>query len=144
MADEGGAAAPLVLVVEDHSDTLEMMGFVLNLHGFDVTLARTAEEALAALAERTPAVITIDIGLPGISGLDVARRVRQNPATRTLPIIAVTGWASPQHVERAKDVGCDVVLPKPVAPETLLAEIHRLLSLEPASQSCAAERARAE
>jgi CheY-like chemotaxis protein len=144
MADQGGVAAPLVLVVEDHPDTLEMMGCLLNLHGFDVTLTRTAEEALAALSERSPAVITVDIGLPGISGLEVARRVRQHPATRSVPLIAVTGWASPQHVERAREAGCDVVLRKPVNPETLLAEIGRLLSMEPAWQPDANERARAE
>jgi CheY-like chemotaxis protein len=144
MAEAGGVASPLVLVVEDHTDTLEMMGVVLNLHGFEVTLARTAEEALAALAERPPAVITVDVGLPGICGLELARRVRQHPTARTVPMIAVTGWAAQRDVERAKEAGCDVVLPKPVALETLLTEIQRLLSMEQAGQSDENKRVRAE
>jgi CheY-like chemotaxis protein len=129
MSRESRVAPPLVLVVEDETDTRELMGFLLDISGFEVTLARTGEEALAKLSERTPSVITIDIGLPGISGLEVARRVRQHPATRSVPIVAVTGWTAPADVARARDAGCDVVLSKPCSPETLHAEILRLLAL---------------
>jgi len=122
--------APLVLVVEDDKDTRELIGFLLDIGGFEVVLARTGEEALALVSERTPAVITIDIGLPGISGLDVARSVRQRPATRRIPMIAVTGWVAPENVAAAKDAGCDVVLSKPCSPETLHAEIVRLLAAD--------------
>jgi CheY-like chemotaxis protein len=125
---EGGTASPLVLVVEDDKDTREVMGFLLDISGYEVALARTGEEALAMLSERTPAAITIDIGLPGISGLDVARHVRQNEATRTVPLIALTGWGAPHDVARAKEAGCDVVLVKPYPPEKLLAEIVRLIA----------------
>jgi two-component system, cell cycle response regulator DivK len=128
MSREGGVASPLVLVVEDDTDTRELLGFLLDIGGFEVVLARTGEEALQLAGERTPALITIDIGLPGINGLEVARRVRQNPATRSVPMIAVTGWVAQQDVARAKEAGCDVVLSKPCPPETLHAEILRLLS----------------
>jgi len=126
MSRESGAP-PLVLIVEDDEDTRELMGFLLDTCGFEVALARTGEEALALLSERPPAVITIDIGLPGINGLELARRVRQHPATRDVPMIAVTGWAAERDVARARDAGCDVVLTKPCSPETLRAEILRLV-----------------
>ncbi len=127
MAQERRAAAPLVLVLEDHDDTREMMGFLLDMGGFEVALARTGEEALAKVSARPPAVVILDVGLPGISGLDVARRVRQHPATRNVPMIAVTGWVAPQDVARALEAGCDLVLAKPCPAEILHAEILRLL-----------------
>lgn len=130
MAEASRPALPLVLVVEDEQDTREAMGFLLDIGGFEVALARTGEEALATLSERTPAVITIDLGLPGMSGLELAQRVRQQPTARTVPMIAVTGWAMPEDVARAKAAGCDVVLTKPFDPATLHAEIRRLLLLK--------------
>jgi CheY-like chemotaxis protein len=126
---DGSALVPrLVLLVEDHGDTREMMAWWLELNGLAVAHSRTGEEALAMLAECAPDAITIDIGLPGMSGLELARHLRQHPVTRAVPIIAITGWASARDVERARDAGCDVVLTKPCPPDTLLAEIQRLLS----------------
>lgn len=131
MSEENPVPSPLVLVIEDDKDTLELLGFLLDIGGYEVVLARTGEEALAILSERTPAVITIDIGLPGMSGLEVAQHVRRTVATRAVPIVAVTGWGGQQDVARALAAGCDAVLLKPCAPETLHAEIRRLLSVNP-------------
>jgi len=129
MSPPSRTGAPLVLVVEDEEDTRELIGFLLDIAGYDVLLARTGEDALAILSTRTPAAITIDIGLPGMSGLDVAKAVRLNQATRTTPLVAVTGWSAKADIDRALAAGCDVVLVKPCPPETLSAEIGRLLSL---------------
>lgn len=128
MSEESSVVSLLVLLVEDHSDTREMMARWLELNGLAVAHARTGEEALAMLAECAPDAITIDIGLPGMSGLELTRRLRQHPVARAVPIVAITGWASARDVERAQEAGCDVVLTKPCPPDTLLAEIQRLLS----------------
>jgi CheY-like chemotaxis protein len=128
MSEGSAIASRLVLLVEDHSDTREMMAWWLELNGLAVAHARTGEEALAMLAARAPDAITIDIGLPGMSGLELTRQLRQHPVTRAVPIVAITGWASERDVERAHEAGCDVVLTKPCPPDTLLAEIRRLLS----------------
>jgi CheY-like chemotaxis protein len=128
MSTASTSGEPLVLIVEDDRDMRELMGFLLDIGGFAVALARTGEEALAKVAERPPAAITIDIGLPGIDGLEVARRVRRDPATRHVPLVAVTGRTSPADIEAARLAGCDVVLTKPCPPEALHAEIVRLLA----------------
>ena len=112
---------PLVLLVDSHLDTRELYGIWLERAGLHVVHAASADEALHLVAS--------EMGLPVIDGYEFCRRLRQRPETRDLPIIAVTAWAMPAEVQLAWEVGCDAVLPKPCAPETLLAAIARLLRL---------------
>jgi two-component system cell cycle response regulator DivK len=128
MSEGSSDVSRLVLLVEDHGDTREMMAWWLELNGLAVAHARTGEEALEMLAACAPDAITIDIGLPGMSGLELTRLLRQHPVTRAVPIVAITGWASARDVARAQEAGCDAVLTKPCPPDILLAEIQRLLS----------------
>ena len=90
--------------------------------------ARDGETALAWLSRCAPDIITVDVGLPGISGLELVQLLRQRASTQNVPIVAITGWASAKDVERAKNAGCDVVLTKPCPPNTLLAEVQRLIA----------------
>jgi two-component system, cell cycle response regulator DivK len=127
MSTDRPARSRLVLLVEDHDDTRAMMRMSLELSGFLVADARDGETALAWVSKCAPDVITVDVGLPGMSGLELARLLRQHPATRDVPLVAITGWASAKDLERAKDAGCDVVLAKPCPPDMLVRELHRLV-----------------
>jgi two-component system cell cycle response regulator DivK len=120
---------PFVLVVEDDADTRNVFGWALELYGLDSDGAATGAEALQKVAERPPDAILLDIGLPDMDGKEVCRRLRQNPATRSTPIIAFTGHAMAHQVQAALDAGCDAVLTKPCDFEKVLGEIKRLLPL---------------
>jgi two-component system, cell cycle response regulator DivK len=127
MSKDSSVPSRLVLLVEDHDDTRAMMRMSLELSGFLVADARDAETALAWVSKCAPDVITVDVGLPGMSGLELARLLRQHAPTREVPLVAITGWASTHDLERAKHAGCDVVLTKPCPPDMLVAEIRRLV-----------------
>jgi two-component system, cell cycle response regulator DivK len=118
---------PTVLVVDDDADNREMLGMWLDCCGFQAIEAADAAGAMTKIAERVPDAILLDIGLPDFDGYEVCRRLRQNPATRSTPIIALTGFAYPADAERARDAGCNAVLVKPCPPEQVLLELQRHL-----------------
>jgi CheY-like chemotaxis protein len=118
---------PTVLVVDDDADNREMLAMWLDCCGFRVIEAANALAALTTIAERPPDAILLDIGLPDVDGYEVCRRVRRNPATESMPIVALTGFAFPADVERARDAGCSAVLVKPCPPERVLLELQRRL-----------------
>jgi len=68
------------------------------------------------------------MGLPGMNGYDMCRRLRSDPLLKAVPIVAATGWCTPQHMQKAVDAGCDVVLCKPCPPDEIVAAIRRLLA----------------
>ncbi|HEY3381343.1 MAG TPA: response regulator [Vicinamibacterales bacterium] len=119
--------SPVVLVVDDHADTREMLLLWLGCSGFQGIEAVDAGAALAAVAEAVPDAILLDMGLPDLDGYEVCRRLRQNPATRATPVIALTGYGSPGDLKRARDAGCDVVLVKPCPPDQVVLELQRHL-----------------
>ena len=99
--------------------------------GFRVAEAATADEAIEKAHRLRPHIITTDIALSGSSGDGCAlcERLKADPRTRAIPVIAVTAWAIGGYVGRARRAGCESVLIKPCLPEALLAEIQRLLKL---------------
>ncbi len=116
-----------VLIVEDNADAREALGALLALGGHRVELAPDGVAGLdAALASR-PDVALVDLGLPGLDGYELARRVRAAGA-RGMRLIALTGYGQPDDVRRARDAGFDVHLTKPVDPDELAAVIARLLA----------------
>ena len=116
----GRAAKPLrVLVVEDNDDAREMVTATLAHAGHEVCEARDGASALAMAAEHDPDAVVLDIGLPDISGYDVARRLRSSEGARHSLLIALTGYGQKEDKDRAKESGFDVHLTKPVSPETL-------------------------
>ena len=114
---------PRVLLVEDDRDTREMYSEYLRFSGMDVTQARNGRGALERAAAWPPDVVVTDIAMPEMDGLELARRLRGQAATRYVPIIAVSGQAS----ERAREAGADVVLDKPCEPDRLLHVIEDVL-----------------
>lgn len=121
---------PRLLVVENDADTRAMLRvWFENCCGCAVVEAATAVEALTHLSEQVSvadAVVT-DIALPGIDGIELCRRLRRDPATRSMPIIGATGFAMPHQVALARQAGFDCVLTKPYALSELLQEVASLL-----------------
>ena len=117
------------LVVDDDRDTREMYTLYLLAEGVNTV---DAEDGLRGLAKATtimPDVITIDLRLPRMDGVNLVRSLKQQERTRRIPVIALTGSATPGEVEAAREAGCVSVLLKPCLPETLLGEIKRVLAL---------------
>jgi len=109
-----------ILVVEDNSDTARSAEILLRLHGHETKVARNGQHAIEAALAWKPDVILLDIGLPKIDGFTVAERLRQEPSCRDTVIIAVTGYASAEHLEAARLAGIDRHFAKPVDSHELL------------------------
>ena len=108
-----------VLVVDDNPTNLKLVAYVLTSRGFDVRTAIDAETAIAAIAARPPRLILMDLQLPGIDGLELTRRLKADPATRAIVILAVTAYAMKGDEERARAAGCDGYVAKPIDTRTL-------------------------
>jgi CheY-like chemotaxis protein len=115
-----------VLVVEDDADSREMLRMLLEMEGHDVQEAEDGPGALAAVAAMGPDVALIDVGLPGLDGHEVARRLRAERTDPAILLVALTGYAAPEDRERSRAAGFDVHLTKPITPEKL-DEILRML-----------------
>jgi CheY-like chemotaxis protein len=113
-----------VLVVEDNHDSAESLRMLLTTQGYEVTLAYSGTEGVAAAHRARPDVVVCDIGLPGMDGYAVAKAIRRNPETAGARLIAVTGYGQEEDQTRALESGFDTHLVKPADPERLL----RLLS----------------
>jgi len=109
-----------VLLIEDNADLRESLVMLLELAGHAPTAAADGRVGLELARTARPDVVLIDIGLPGIDGYQVAGTLRRDPATRSLPLVALTGYATPEHQERARLAGFTRHLVKPVDPEELL------------------------
>ncbi|MDP9651422.1 MASE4 domain-containing protein [Paraburkholderia caledonica] len=103
-----------ILVVDDNIDAADAMTAFLELEGHEVRTAYSGEEALDILTHYGAEVILLDLGLPGMSGLDVGRRVRTTPNTKDVTLIAITGWGQPQDRLRTAKAGFDFHFTKPV------------------------------
>ncbi|WP_159462979.1 hybrid sensor histidine kinase/response regulator [Caballeronia telluris] len=103
-----------ILVVDDNVDAADAMTALLELEGHEVRTVYSGEEAVDILTHYSPDVVLLDLGLPGISGLEVARRLRAMPDINDVTLIAVTGWGQPQDRARTVDAGFDFHFTKPV------------------------------
>jgi two-component system CheB/CheR fusion protein len=118
-ADPTAGPRRRVLVVDDNADAAECLAVLLRLAGHDVCLAPDGPSALDAAAAYRPEVVLLDIGLPGLSGHDVARQLRAAPEGRELLIVAVSGWGQEDDHRRSEEAGFDHHLVKPVDPDAL-------------------------
>jgi CheY-like chemotaxis protein len=124
-----------VLLVDDFTDAREMYAEYLSYSGFDVIQAADGMEALRCAAERLPDVILMDLALPVLDGWEVTRRLKADPRTAHIPVVALTGHALSWLLEAAERAGCEAWLTKPCLPEDLVREVRRVLqanrSVEP-------------
>ena len=118
---------PLVLVVEDYQDAREMYAAYLQFSGFDVAEAGNGIEAIEKTQELLPDIVLMDLALPRMDGWEATRRLKNDPRTKHIPIVALTGHALAGHAEGARAAGCDAFVTKPCLPDALVAEIKRLL-----------------
>lgn len=121
---------PTVLIVDDDTDIVMMLVQVLQDEGYTV-LTGTGEAALALAATAAPDVILLDIMMPGIDGVEMSRRLRANPRTAAIPVIAMS--ASHRLRERASQMQVNGLLAKPFDLDELLATIKRLLAPAPSA-----------
>jgi CheY-like chemotaxis protein len=114
-----------ILVVEDHRDTADSLRLLLELYGYEVAVAYSGEDGVKAAEQYRPDVVLCDIGLPGLDGYRVARRLRDNPTTARARLIAVTAYGQDEDRRRSHEAGFQHHLVKPMDPDALL----RLLNL---------------
>lgn len=120
--------APLVLIVDDNVDAREMYAIYLEHAGFRAAEADDGETAIEAARRDRPAVILMDATMPRLDGWEAARRLKADPATKSIPLIMLTAHAFTEHKERAAEVGADAFLAKPVLPDALALEIRKVLA----------------
>lgn len=127
--------SPSVLIVEDDRDGRLLYVDWLEQAGFRVIQAHNGLQALERAVESAPDVVVTDLNIPGIDGFELTRRLRQDPRTRAVPVVAVTGYAAfAAEPSRAHRAGCDVVLAKPCSAENLEAAIRRLIEAPPGAR----------
>lgn len=118
---------PRVLVVEDEPAIQELLRYGLAQSGFDPVLVGSAEDAVREIRGELPAVLLLDLMLPGQSGVALARQLRADPRTRNLPILMVTAKAEEADKVAGLEVGADDYLTKPFSPKELIARIRAVL-----------------
>jgi CheY-like chemotaxis protein len=113
--------APLrrVLVVDDNHDAADSLGMLLQFLGAEVMVVHDGHAALAAITSYQPAVVLLDLGMPGMNGLEVARRMREDPSARGITLVALTGWGQREDRRRTSEAGFDYHLVKPADVGTL-------------------------
>jgi CheY-like chemotaxis protein len=118
-----------ILIVDDYPDALDIWALYLRSVGYRVSTASDGAGAIAQAELLRPDLIVLDLELPRISGFEVAKRLRENPETQTIPLIAATGYSHMRQLDRAREAGFDQVIVKPCDPDMLVEEIERLLRL---------------
>ena len=125
-----GHSSPRVLVVEDDPETRRFYMGVLAAEGFLTHEAHNGFQALAKAIESPPDLVLTDIAVPGIDGIELCRRLRADARTRSVPVLAVTGYEDRRYPDRVMDAGANRVLLKPLDPIVLVAEARQLVSKE--------------
>jgi len=116
-----------ILLVEDQSDNRQIIRDMLAGTDYEIAEAENGEEALTAVAKQRPDLILMDIQLPVMDGYEATRRIKADPALRSIPIIAVTSYAIGGEEKKARAAGYDDYVPKPFSPRQLLAKIRHYL-----------------
>ena len=116
-----------ILLVEDEADNMQILRDLLA-SSYEIDEAGDGETALAKVAKQRPDLILMDIQLPVMDGYEATRRLKADPASRSIPIIAITSYALGEDEKRARAAGCDDFVAKPYSPRVLLAKIREYLS----------------
>jgi DNA-binding response OmpR family regulator len=118
---------PCILIVDDERDNRELLDIILTSEGFRILTAASGEEALATAALQSPDLILLDVMMPGMTGYDVAARLKGNSATKNIPVIMVTALSDPNTRALALSAGANDIVTKPVSHIELCLHIRALL-----------------
>jgi putative two-component system response regulator len=121
---------PCILVVDDNDLNVSLMRDLLASRGYCVFTAMTADEAWPAIRSHHPDLVLLDVIMPGRSGYELCRELKENPATRLIPIVMITGLSDREDRIRGKEAGADEFLTKPFFPEELFARVKSLLKIK--------------
>ena len=121
-------ANELILIVEDNPKNLKLVRDTLQVTGYQTVEAKTGEDGVRLARERRPALILMDIQLPGMSGVEALGRLRAESVTRAIPVIAVTASVMPQDRQRIMAAGFDGFQGKPISVKELLETIRQVLA----------------
>jgi two-component system cell cycle response regulator DivK len=121
----------LIMLVDDYVDNREVYAHYLRYKGYRVEEAEDGHQALEKAARYRPDLIVMDLALPGLDGWEATRRLKGDPQTREIPVIALTGHAMEGQSDRAKAAGCDAFVVKPCEPSQLENHIRALLASRP-------------
>ena len=118
---------PLVLIIEDNPVNLELVREILEPEGYTLQTAETAEQGLRLVALERPALILMDLHLPGMSGFEATQQIKTDPATAAIPVVALTAQAMRGDEEQARAAGCDAYVTKPLDMRAFRETLRRLL-----------------
>ncbi len=118
----------MILIVDDNMLNLALTRAVLERAGYEVQSASTADEAVDQIGRRRPALVLMDVQLPGRSGLEVTRELKSEPATASIPIVALTAHAMVGDEKMALAAGCAGYISKPIDTRTFAEQVSRFLS----------------
>lgn len=127
--DSRSSRAKTILAIDDEQMNLKLIGNMLEPEGFRVIAARTAEEGLELMRAHRAHLILMDVKLPGIDGLQATRILRADPEFAHVPIIAVSAYAMPEDIEKAREAGVSSYLTKPFGRQDLLRAVREFLDV---------------
>jgi two-component system cell cycle response regulator DivK len=116
-----------ILLVEDNEDSRKIFRLILEHHGYSVLEARDGADGIRLAQQKGPDLILMDLSIPVIDGLEATRRIRQDPSTCSIPIVALTAHARAEDRNQAHRAGCDGYLAKPVDPKQVVEEVRRFV-----------------
>jgi DNA-binding response OmpR family regulator len=120
-----------LLVIEDDNDIIELLRYNLEREGFRILTARSGEVGLDLVRTEFPSLVLLDLGLPGIQGLDVCRKLKQNPQTAPIPVVILTARGEESDIVLGLELGADDYLTKPFKVRELVARVRAVLRRSP-------------
>ena len=120
-------AGELILIVEDNEKSRKLLRDVLTFKGYEIIEAETGEEGIQLAQERRPSLVLMDIRLPGIDGIEALGRLRAEPATRAIPVMAMTASVMTADRRKITDAGFDAYQSKPIKVKDFVAAVEQLL-----------------
>ncbi|MBI4368673.1 MAG: response regulator [Elusimicrobia bacterium] len=119
-----------VLIVEDDVNINSLLREILSIEGFDVQAAFDGEEALHKIAASAPSALVLDLGLPKLSGLEVLKRLKEDPKTKAIPVIIHSALSQPEDIQRGLEMGAAKYLTKPCPPPEIIEALRQALKIE--------------